>query len=219
MLALLDARIRTGLEPLFRDWGVDLTDDIIVDDALTLSGATCISPTIPTTPITAPLQGLASVFYLPRSIRPRQFYAGGDKPVITPLFTSTPNGWAESTPDDPAPAFDPQADLPGPVPLAVAIERGPIPGVHSQIRPTRLVVVGDSDFAANGSLAGANSDFFLNAVHWLLEREDLLSLPAQPMTDFQIVVNARQLRCCFGLIVMRVAGALAAVCSFTLAGL
>lgn len=202
VLALLDARIRTGLEPLFRDWGVDLTDDIIVDDALTLSGRDLYITDYSDHPITAPLQGLASVFYLPRSIRPRQFYAGGDKPVITPLFTSTPNGWAESTPDDPAPSFDPQADLPGPVPLAVAIERGPIPGVHSQIRPTRLVVVGDSDFAANGSLAGANSDFFLNAVHWLLEREDLLSLPAQPMTDFQIVVNARQLRCCFGLIVV-----------------
>ena len=91
MLALLDARIRTGLEPLFRDWGVDLTDDIIVDDALTLSGRDLYITDYSDHPITAPLQGLASVFYLPRSIRPRQFYAGGDKPVITPLFTSTPN--------------------------------------------------------------------------------------------------------------------------------
>ena len=94
--------------------------------ALTLSGATYITD-YSDHPITAPLQGLASVFYLPRSIRPRQFYAGGDKPVIT--CSPAPPTAGRVHPDDP-PAFDPQADLPGPVPLAVAIERGPIPGVH-----------------------------------------------------------------------------------------
>lgn len=202
VLALLDARVHTGLEALFRDWGIRLSDDIVVDDSLTISGRDLYITNYAEHPITTPLQGLASVFYLPRSIRLRPFYTGGDKPWITPLVTSTAAGWAEATPDDPAPHFDPRADLPGPVPLAVAIERGPIPGVHAQIRPTRLVVVGDSDFAANGNLAGANANLFLNAVHWLLDREDVAALPPQPLPYFQVVMNARQLQCCWMMLVI-----------------
>ena len=38
------------------------------------------------------------------------------------------------------------------------------------LRPTRLVVIGDATFVANGALAtrgNANRDFFLNSIAWL----------------------------------------------------
>ena len=80
------------------------------------------------------------------------------------------------------------------MPVAVAIERGPVPGVHVQIRPTRLVVIGDATFAANGGLMGANADLFLNAVNWLLDREDLLALSPKPCDELRLVMHAAQLR-------------------------
>ena len=202
LLLLLDARIQTGLEPLLAEWGVGLGDDVVVDESLTLSGRELHIATYPVHAITEPLQGLASVFFLPRSIRARPFTVGGDKPLVSELATCSPAGWAEFDPDAPAPRFDSQVDIPGPVPVAVAIERGPIPGVHVQIRPTRLVLIGDSDFVSNGGLMGANADFFLNSVNWLLDRDELLALAPKTMDEHRLVMDAPQLQRLFWAVVV-----------------
>lgn len=201
LLALLDARITSGLEPVLQNWGVLLGDDIVVDDSRTLTGRELYTTVYDDHPITRPLQGMASVLYLPRAVRPTPVSRGGDKPVLSPLISCSANGWAELNPDDASPQLDPAVDIAGPVPVALAIERGPVPGVHVQIRPTRLVVVGDSTFISNGGLMGANLDFFLNAVHWLLEREDMLAISPVVMDDFRVVMNARQLHMLFAAVV------------------
>ena len=194
LLLLLDARAKTGLEPLLQEWGVRLGDDVVVDETRTLSGRELHVPAYPAHAITAPLADLASVFFLPRSVRILDSEAGADKPAVTALATCSKMGWAEFDPDDPSVHFDPQVDIPGPVPVAVAIERGPVPGVHVQIRPTRLVVVGDSDFASNGGLMGANADLFLNSVNWLLDRGELLSMAPRALEETRLVMDARHLR-------------------------
>ena len=202
LLALLDARTRTGLESLLLDWGIQLGDDIVADPARTLTGRELYITAYEDHPVTAPLQGLASVFYLPRSVRQLAVSSVADKPLLSALAASSVDGWAEYNPDEAAPHFDAPVDIAGPVPVALAVERGPVPGVHVQIRPTRLVVVGDSAFITNGGLTGANADFFLNCVNWLLEREDLLAVSAAPLDEFRVVMDARQLRCLLGMIVL-----------------
>ena len=216
LLLLLDARVATGLEPLLAHWGVALGDDVVVDETRTLSGRELYVPAYAPHPVTASLDSIASVFFLPRSVRPRARTLGGDKPSVAELAASSPAGWAEFDPDDPSPHFDPQVDIPGPVPIAVAIERGPVPGVHVQIRPTRLVVVGDSDFASNSGLMGANADFFLNAANWLLEREELLALSPTSFEELRLVMDAGQLRKLFAAVVV-VLPALVAVLGFWIA--
>ncbi len=209
LLLLLDSRLRTGLEPLLLDWGLILGDDIVTDEAHTLDGRELFITSYPDHPITAPLQHLATVFYLPRSLRAKSQSPGGDKPAVSALATCSATGWAEFDPDDAAPRFNPAVDIAGPVPVAVAIERGPVPGVHVQIRPTRLVVVGDSDFAANGGLMGANADLFLNSVNWLLGRTELLALAPKTFEELRLVMDARQLRCLFWTVVVGLPGLVA----------
>ena len=194
MLLLLDARVKTGLDPLLHDWGIQIGNDVVADENRTLGGRDLHAIAYPEHPITASLQGMATLFSLPRSLRPLGQPAGGDKPVATPIVVSSTEGWAEFDPDDASPHFDQQIDIPGPVPVAVAIERGPVPGVHVQIRPTRLVIFGDSDFASNSGLAGANADLFLNAVNWLLDRSDTQLAPGPRNADqSRIVMSAPQL--------------------------
>ena len=135
-------------------------------------------------------------------MRPTPVSPGGDKPVLSPLIASSANGWADLNPDDASPQFDAAVDIAGPVPVALAIERGPVPGVHVQIRPTRLVVVGDSTFITNGGLMGANADFFLNSVNWLLDREDMLAISPAAMDDFRVVMDARRLHALFAVVVV-----------------
>ena len=66
--------------------------------------------------------------------------------------------------------FDPTSEPRGPLTLAVALERGGVEAHDLVLRPTRLVVISDATFVANGALAtrgNANRDFFLNSVAWL----------------------------------------------------
>ena len=211
LLLLLDARSTTGLEPLLQEWGAVLGTDVVVDETRTLSGREIYITAYPPHPITEPLQNLASVLFLPRSIRPRPFTAGGDKPVVSALATCSPQGWAEFDPDDVSLHFDPQVDIPGPVPVAVAIERGPVPGVHVQIRPTRLVVIGDSAFASNGGLMGANADLLMNSVNWLLDREERLAISPKTYENLRLVMDAHQLRNLFWAVGVFLPGLVAAL--------
>jgi hypothetical protein len=62
----------------------------------------------------------------------------------------------------------------GPLPLAVALERG----------EQRIVVVGDGDFLSNAYLGnGGNLDLGLAMVRWLTYNDALITIPAPAATD------------------------------------
>jgi len=193
ILFLLDARTDTGLEGLLREWGVEISDDIVLDPSRTLGGRELYVTAYPDHPIVNPLKRLATVFFLPRSVLPAPQKVEGV--TTTDLACTSSGGWAERPKSEElAMRFDPAGDRAGPISVALAVERGPIPGVHAQIRPTRLVVVGDANFASNGGLLAANEDFFLNAVNWLLERKDLIGRTPIPDGAAAVVMDAHQLR-------------------------
>ena len=81
-------------------------------------------------------------------------------------------------------------------------QKGPVAGVDIDIRPTRLVVIGDTTFAVNNSLVGGNPDLFLNAINWLLDRQTLLSIAAKPVQDVRLVMDRRQLSLLFAAVVV-----------------
>lgn len=204
LLLLLDARTDTGLEPLLREWGVQTGSDVVADETHTLGGRDLHATAYPDHPVASSLQGLATIFSLPRSLRPIPQPPGGDKPSVSPIVLSSADSWAEFDPGDASPRFDPQIDIPGPLPVAVAVVRGPVAGVHMQLQPMRMVVFGDSGFASNGGLAGANADLFLNAVHWLLDDAPRQMVPG-PRTpaEYRVVVSRPQLRRLFvGVVVL-----------------
>lgn len=63
------------------------------------------------------------------------------------------------------------------------------PGAPPAPRQARLVVVGDSDFAANGSLGfGGNRDLFMNALNWLAGAESLISVRPRDPEDRRITL-------------------------------
>jgi hypothetical protein len=201
ILFLLDARTETGLEGLLREWGVELANDIVLDPSRTLGGRELYVTAYPDHPIVKPLARLASVFFLPRSVMPTAQKVEGV--TVNDLACTSPNGWAERPKSEElAMRFDPESDRKGPISVAVAVERGPVPGVHVQIRPTRLVVVGDANFASNGGLLAANEDFFLNAVNWLLERKELIGRIPIPDGAAAVVMDAHQLRRLFLVLVI-----------------
>ena len=193
-IVLLQSRASTGLEELLLRWGVRVGDDLVVDPSQTLTGLEVVVGPYPEHPITAALGRVASVFYRPRSVEPVAAGAEADRPRIFPLATTTARGWAETDFDAPAPRFDPGRDRPGPITIAVAVERGGSAGLDVQLKPTRLVVFGDAAFVADGALRSANGDFFLGALHWLIERPELMGIAPKPIQETRLILTAAQRR-------------------------
>jgi ABC-type uncharacterized transport system involved in gliding motility auxiliary subunit len=93
--------------------------------------------------------------------------------------------------------------------LALVSERGTVTGLDVEIKPTRLVVVGDSYFASNASLktgVGGNIDFFMSALNWLLEREALMAISARDPMRVELALDRDRVRWLFLLAVLAVPG-------------
>ena len=79
-------------------------------------------------------------------------------------------------------------------PATTAERRAAAAARRSAPRPGRLVVFGDSDFASNAQLASVgNPTLFLNALNWLVERENLLAIPAKKADQIQLNLTRRDL--------------------------
>ena len=66
-------------------------------------------------------------------------------------------------------------DLPAPVSVGVAVEKH-IPGIASNVSPTRIVGFGCSNFAVNFNFETANRYLLIAAVNWLTEEGDLIAI-------------------------------------------
>lgn len=200
VLMLLDPATETGLEPLLREWGVELDRDIVV--GLTLTGRELLVTKYADHPITRNFRNVTTMFYMPRSIEPivgteTSAAATDDRPRVTVLASNTADGWAEKDLDESPPRFDEDVDRRGPVSVAVAIEKGAISGIELEIKPTRLVVFGDSYFVSNGAMrtgVGANGDLFMSALNWLIEREALLAIGPKVPGEIHLGMSRRQIR-------------------------
>ena len=193
LLVTLDPRSNTDIGSLLTQWGVDVGDDIVVDGLRGLMGqlATPIASQYGDHPITRELREL-TMFHWARSVRPLP--GGGGR--FTELVRSSQRSWAERDIErlyNEGKAARGEDDPRGPIPLAVAGTPAPISdrrpvspegdetvtdgGPPAAAAGARLVVFGDTDFAANRFLgAYSNRDLFVNAVNWLLGDVDAISI-------------------------------------------
>ncbi len=198
LLLMLDSGTETGLEDMLTEWGLLLADDRVV--GATLTGRELMVSEYGDHEITRYLNNTRTVMNVPRSIRlaaPDEYdgAAAADRPLLTILASCSSRGWAEMTPDQNPPVFDPGIDHPGPVPVAVAVEMGALHGVDVELKSTRMVVLGDSSMVSNGALlAGYNTELFISALNWLLERRISLDIsPKQPVV-LRVMMTLAQAR-------------------------
>lgn len=202
LMVLADAGRISGLEPLLQEWGVLLRNDVVIDPSRTLTGREIFVASYNRHPITAKLGSTAAIFHLPRSVEPDYTLpqtAAADRPQVTPLAISSRDSWAETQPDQvPAKYDEATEDLPGPVSMAVAVEKGGGAGLFDmQIRPSRMTVFGDSGFVANGGLTGGDISLFMSSLNWLLDREELMAIPPKTVGDTRLTLTREKLRTLF----------------------
>jgi ABC-type uncharacterized transport system involved in gliding motility auxiliary subunit len=199
VMILLDALKETGLDAMLRRWGVALRNDFVLDPENTLKGSDVYIRTYYEHPITLRMSGAGARFHLPRSVEPLmiddQNVEAGDRPTVVQLAMTSEKSWSETQVDETAAKYDENTgDLRGSFSLAVAVERGATQKMLDvQIRPSRMVVFGDSDFVSNGALAGGDQDLFMSALNWLLDREELMAIAPKPIEEIKLSLTRKQL--------------------------
>jgi gliding motility-associatede transport system auxiliary component len=208
-----DAPPQTNLLALLKDWAVDVGTNAVLDPMSQLRGTQADVPVAANYPfhqITNTFRMLTAYPYA-RSVKPVEGAPNGR--TATTIIQSGVNSWAETdlqtltTRGEARPDFD-KGDIKGPVSLAVAVSapvaNAPTPpatdgqDANANKPETRLVVVGDSDFATNGVAGmGGNRDMFLNMVNWLAQQENLISVRPRNPADRRITMTAGQDRMIF----------------------
>lgn len=179
---------KTGLDRLLAEWGVEVGHHIIQDPDNAVQGWDMkVTDFNKKHALVNPLLESGLYIFRPRSIGSRKLPAqAADAPQVDELAFTGPRAVASGI-------LRPQA-----FPLMVAVEKGAIKNVIAQRGATRLVVVGDSLFLANGinQIESADNRAFIGfAVNWLLDRTQLLAgLPPKQLIQTKILMTKPQLQ-------------------------
>ena len=110
-----------------------------------------------------------------------------------PVAVSTLNSWGETVPE--SLNFDRDSEIPGPLPVVVSVEAiaeiagAPIRDEDGFVEAS-MVLVGDTDFASNQYFGSArNGDLFVNAVNWLAQDFELITLRQKEVAFRELVLT------------------------------
>jgi ABC-type uncharacterized transport system involved in gliding motility auxiliary subunit len=201
-----DSAPLANLIALAHDWGVQVGNDVVVDVSgmgrlIGTDASVPVAANYPPHPITQRFS-LLTAFPLARSASP---VTGGVNGHTAQTFVeSSPRSWAESDiksllASGEVSLDESKGDKKGPVSIGSAVSASstaaPKPGDPPDApKPeTRVVVIGDSDFAANSGLGiQGNRDLFMNIVGWLSQQENLISIRPKEADDRRITLTATQ---------------------------
>lgn len=234
LLALIDPPAGTSsttplLDGLLQSWGFALGMNIVVDASgigqlLGTDASVPVVASYPPHPITENFQ-LMTAFPLARSVvagdaatsggRTPEVFAqtGAQSWAETDLAAITSGGGRVELNED-------RGDRPGPISLAAAVSapateapappppaEGAAPADNKPTPQSRVVVIGDSDFASNGILGvQGNRDFFQNTVNWLAQQEGLIAIRPREPEDRRITMTAEAQNMVFWLSIFGIPG-------------
>lgn len=194
----------TNAIALAHEWGVDLGNNIVVD----ASGLGQLLGTNASVPIAMPEPHaitenfrVMTAFPLARSASPVDGGVNGH--TAQKLLQTSPQSWAESDIkglyDNGRPEENTdKGDKAGPIAIASAVsalvaDAAPNTTADAPKPESRMVVVGDSDFAANRAVGlQGNREIFLNMTNWLAQQENLIAIRPRNPEDRPITMTADQ---------------------------
>ncbi len=163
-----------------------------------------VAANYPTHPITENFK-LITAFPLARSVDPVTGGVNGHTPQA--FVETSPQSWAETdlaslTSGAEVGYDEAKGDRLGPIAIAAALsapkaDEAPAPPdkpADDAPKPeTRVVVIGDSDFATNSALGiQGNKDLFMNILGWLSQQENLISIRPKDPQDRRVTMTETQ---------------------------
>ncbi|MCB0156418.1 MAG: GldG family protein [Anaerolineae bacterium] len=187
LMILVDPLDASPLPDVLAKYGITLGDDLVADSENHIYGFAPTSPIIVKYPfheITQGLDGSLTFFPLARSLSLVDLPP--DLPYeVSPILTTGPNSWAETDVKARTLEYNQDTDKSGPIHIGVVAEDLEL--------GTRLVVFGSTDFINNQVLDEvANRDLFMNAVNWVTEEEDLISIRPKDEPNRRVFLTPMQ---------------------------
>jgi ABC-type uncharacterized transport system involved in gliding motility auxiliary subunit len=189
-MLLVDPDVEPNLGEVFDAWNVEVGKNTVLD----VSGMGQLigtGPGVPLVlnygahPITRKFERTMTFFPLARTVK----MGANSKPGVseTELLKTSPESWAETNMKEGKLKFDEGQDVRGPVSLGVAANK------KAGEKEARLVVIGDSDFATNRFVGTQrNGDLFFNAINWLAQDEELISIRPKSPADRRVNLTRSQ---------------------------
>lgn len=185
-----DRQSEPGFDSIYQSWNINVGKNVVID-ASGMGRLFGAGPQIPlvvdygSSPITKGLSRATMTFFpLARTVS--QADKSKTDPEIIELLKTSPRSFTKAKIEHEV-SYDAKTDQLGPLSLGVA--------ANSVTRPNnpRLVVIGDSDFASNEAISQtSNGDLFLNAVDWLAEDENLISIRPKSITNRSVNLTEAQ---------------------------
>jgi ABC-type uncharacterized transport system involved in gliding motility auxiliary subunit len=210
----------TNLVALLKEWGIEVGDNVVINvpsdlqvkegEAIDVSALASLPNSDGTFVLAAKydphpiIQGfrILTAYRMVRSITASP--SGSNGHTAQNLVETTETSWAETdlkrlTGSGQVAREPSKGDKVGPVSIAAAVaaplaSTPPTDSNPAQDRPeTRIAVFGDSDFGSNGLLGfQGNHNLFMNAVNWLAQQENLISIRPKDPQDRRVTLTARQ---------------------------
>lgn len=175
---LIDQEPLHGLQPLVEALKIQLTPGVVVDPASAQLG---IQPTIALSanygphPVTDNFTRYNTAYPFARAIGLPADSAPWQAQV---LVEAAQNGWVETGDLQKELRYDKDAELRGPVPVVVALNR------RIQDKEQRVVVAGGSSFLSNAYVGLlSNVDLGANIMNWLASDDNLITIQPRPRVD------------------------------------
>jgi len=217
VMVMLNPNPSLDMKQLLAPWGLFLDDGTIVDPASSLSSSVS-TPIVPRTrnffPLTSTYFPGATTFLPQPQFEPQPIPgSSSDTPIqvvwtsnvsqiqMISLARSSSDSWLEKNFDTgTAPVFTDGTDIRGPHEIGLLVVMTPPLDSNGQpigsVPDTRLVVVGDSDFASGKAgipdqnfYNGDNGNFFLNLVEVLTSGKELISIERKVLPFRRLVVG------------------------------
>ncbi len=191
VFVLADPGTHTGLSSVFSAWNVGLGDNVVIDASL-LSRLSNTGPVVPVvvdygdSPIAEGFQNSMTVFPMARTVN--ILSPSKTTPQMVALLKTSPDSFTTPKIVGTTVSFDPKTDQKGPLTLGVTAEQ------KENGKQARLVVIGNSEFAANRWVGvQRNGDLFYNTINWLSQDYDLISIrPKSPANRRVTMTEAQQ---------------------------
>ena len=191
LMILANPESSPEIKQLLSAWWVNIEDGTVIDPSSYVAPS-MDSPIVPTT---RNYFGLAETYFPgATAIIPQEDYP--EDVILIPLLYTSQDSWLEKDFDPlKEPEFDEGIDLEGSLALGVLIATAPAEGVEGEppeeSEMTRLIIIGDSDFASNQHFYnGDNGNLFLNSVEFLTAGKELISIERKVLPFRRLVVGA-----------------------------
>lgn len=187
MLLGIDPDSEAEMNAFLKNWAIELHQDTVIDYSAIgqLSGAGAGVPLVTdfgAHPITKTFGRLPSFFPIARSLK---IDSAKTDITTTELLKTSAESFGETELQGNQAKMDEGKDIKGPLTLGAAATK------KAGAKEARLVVIGDSDFAANSyQRQGANGDLFVNSINWLAEEEDLISIRPKSQTNRDVQLSS-----------------------------